>query len=61
MGVCVSICKYDKDKICVGCFRKKSEISKWKKMSKKEKRKVKDKIKKRRQKIRGEDYYGNPI
>lgn len=58
---CIDVCKYNKKKVCIGCYRKKSEVSKWKKMSKEKQKEVRKKAKKRREKARGEDYYGNPL
>lgn len=26
---CIKVCKYDEDRVCVGCFRTMSEIGRW--------------------------------
>jgi uncharacterized protein len=45
---CKSICKYDKNRICIGCYRKSVEIINWITMSNEEKKEVLDNIEKRK-------------
>ena len=45
---CVQICKYNENKICIGCYRSKEEISKWLKATDEEKTQILENCKKRR-------------
>lgn len=37
---CIKICKLNKEKICIGCFRTIEEISNWKNMTDNEKKNI---------------------
>lgn len=43
---CKYICTLDENGVCIGCYRTKDEISKWRSMTDEEKQKVLDRIKK---------------
>jgi predicted Fe-S protein YdhL (DUF1289 family) len=55
---CRDICKYDENKVCIGCYRSAEEIAKWWKYSNEEKLEVLEKIRERKAQNSG-DYYGN--
>ncbi len=49
---CVSVCKLNKDKVCVGCGRSRKEIGGWKKMEKSEQKEVVHKAERRLKELR---------
>ncbi|HPD64111.1 MAG TPA: DUF1289 domain-containing protein [Bacteroidia bacterium] len=52
---CISVCTYNEERICIGCYRSEEEISNWLFMSAEEKQQV---IRNTMQR-KGSDYYGN--
>ena len=52
---CVKVCKYDQnfmdEMVCIGCFRERSEITNWKKMTLNEKKDALIVIEERRKKF----------
>ncbi len=47
---CVSICRLDKDNVCMGCYRTVEEVREWYNLSNEEKQKILDAIEKRKPK-----------
>ncbi|MCB0807300.1 MAG: DUF1289 domain-containing protein [Bacteroidales bacterium] len=58
---CVQVCKYDKEGICLGCYRSMEEITQWIFMSDEKKQQVLQRIEERKNEISTEknnyDYY----
>ena len=54
---CKNICKYNKHKICVGCFRSMEEIVRWTSYTNEEKKMVLSNITERREDNTGLGYY----
>ena len=48
---CVSICRLDKENICIGCGRTKEESQKWKNLKPFIQKKIINKLKKRKEKM----------
>lgn len=57
---CINVCKLNEKKICVGCYRSLDEIDNWNQLKDDEKIMVNELSKRRRNEIRGTDYYGYP-
>ena len=47
---CVSICRLDKNDVCMGCYRTVEEVREWYNLSNEEKQKILDAIEKRKPK-----------
>ena len=53
MSPCINVCKLDKDKMCIGCFRTIHEIAQWSQMTNEQKKIVVEQLEKRKN-----DYMG---
>ena len=54
---CRNICKYNKQRICIGCYRTLDEIVRWPSYSEEEKKKVLEAVADRREDNTGLGYY----
>lgn len=54
---CRNICKYNKHRICIGCYRSLDEIIRWPKMSNEERLKVLEYVNERKNDQSGLGYY----
>lgn len=57
---CINVCKLNEKQICIGCYRSLDEIDNWNQLKDDEKIMVNELAKKRRNEIKGTDYYGFP-